>query len=292
MPRERKIRHAAKPAADEPADADTATGHARLLPDLDRPGARLLTLDGTPQSYVDPADPTYLEFEYVRRLAHLADTAFPPAAPLDALHLGGGALTLARYLAHTRPGSNQLAVEIDAQLTAFVREHLPWDKRWRLRVRAADARVALEGRKPQSADLIVADVFAEARTPAHLTTVEYLASAAAALRPLGLYAANIADSAPLAFARGQAAAARTLFPHVALLAEPSVLRGRRFGNLVLAASRIPLPLAELTRRTAADPFPARVTAGDDLDAWIAGARPPTDANASDSPAPPPGAFEI
>ena len=65
--------------------------------------------------------------------------------------------------------------------------------------------------------------------------------------------------APLAFARGQAATVRAVFPHVALIAEAAVLRGRRFGNLVLAASRESLPLAELVRRTAGDPFPARVT---------------------------------
>jgi spermidine synthase len=275
-----------------PAVARTATGTARLLPDLDRPGAMLLTLDETPQSYVDPHDPARLEFEYVRRLAHLVDAVFPPGAPLDALHLGGGALSLPRYLAHTRPGSGQLVVEIDGPLTAFVREHLPWDRRWRLKVRAADAREALASRRPASADLIVSDVFAGARTPAHLTSVEYVALAAAALRPAGVYAANVADGAPLAFARAQAATVRALFPHAVMVAEPSVLRGRRFGNLVLAGSRAPLPVTELARRAAADPFPARVTAGAELDAWIAGASPVTDATAAPSPEPPPGAFEV
>lgn len=282
----------ARRGANTPAGVDTATGHARLLPDLDRPGALLLTVDGAPQSYVDPGDPLHLEFEYVRRLAHVADAAFPPAEPLDVLHLGGGALTLARYLARTRPASGQLVVEIDEPLIAFVREHLPWDKRLRIRVRPGDARAVLESRRPASADLIVADVFAGARIPAHLTSVEYLALAAAALRPGGVYAANLADSAPLTFARGQAAAARTLFAHVALIAEPSVLRGRRFGNLVLVASDRPLPLAELLRRCAADPFPARVTADGDLDAWIGGVPAPGDADGAVSPAPPTGAFEV
>jgi spermidine synthase len=275
-----------------PAVAHTDTGTARLLPDLDRPGAMLLTLDETPQSYVDPDDPTRLEFEYVRRLAYLVDAVFPPGAPLDALHLGGGALSLPRYLAHTRPGSRQLAVEIDGPLVAFVREYLPWDRRWRLKVRTADAREALASRRPSSADLIVSDVFAGARIPAHLTSVEYVALAAAALRPAGVYAVNVADGAPLAFARAQAATVCALFPHVVLVAEPSVLRGRRFGNLVLAGSRAPLPVTELARRALADPFPARVTAGAELDAWIAGASPVTDATAAPSPEPPPDAFEI
>ncbi len=282
----------ARRAESQPVATVTATGRARLLPDIDRPGAMLLTLDETPQSYVDPGDPTRLEFEYVRRLAHVADLAFPPRERIDALHLGAGALSLARYLAHTRPGSRQLAVEIDGPLADFVREHLPWDRRWRLRVRTADAREALASRKPESADLIVSDVFAGARTPAHLTSVEYVTLAASALRPGGVYAANLADGSALAFGRAQAATVRAVFPHAVLIAEPSVLRGRRFGNLVLAGAHVPLPVEELARRCAADPFPARVTAGPELDAWIAGAVPVTDATALPSPEPPPGAFEL
>ncbi len=282
----------ARRAASQPAAALITSGVARLLPDVDRPGAMLLTLNEVPQSYVDLEDPTRLEFEYIQRLAHVADSVFPAGARLDALHLGGGALSLPRYLAHTRPGSGQLAVEIDALLIDFVREHLPWDRRWRLKVRTGDAREALASRRPASADLVVADAFAGARTPAHLTSVEFVTLAANVLRPGGVYTANIADGAPLAFARGQAATVRAVFPHVALIAEAAVLRGRRFGNLVLAASRESLPLAELVRRTAGDPFPARVTGEEGLDAWIAGAVPVTDATAVPSPEPPPGAFEL
>ncbi|WP_051452114.1 spermidine synthase [Actinospica robiniae] len=279
------------PAA--PASATTRTGEVRLLPDTDRPDAHLLTLDGTPQSYVDLDDPTHLEFEYVRRLAHLADLALAPeSAAVDALHLGGGALTLPRYLAHTRPGSRQLAVEIDPELTEFVRTHLPLDKRARLRVRAADAREALAGMKPDSWDLVISDVFAGARTPAHLTSLEYVQLTAHALREPGVYAANLADGAPLRFARAQAATVQAVYPHVVLIAEPAVLRGRRYGNIVLAGSRHPLPVPALVRATAADPFTARVLTGDELTTWIGGAVPVTDATAADSPEPPPGTFVV
>ena len=276
----------------EPAAAHTRSGLARLMPDTDHAAAYLLTVEDTPQSYVDLDDPTHLEFEYVRRLAHVADLAFPAATAIDALHLGGGALTLARYLARTRPGSRQLAVEIDTALTEFVRAHLPLDKRARIRVRAADAREALATMKPGSWDYIVSDVFAAARTPGHLTSVEYVQLSATALRETGVYAANLADGGALKFARAQAATVAAVYPHCALIAEPGVLRGRRFGNLILAAGHQPLPLQELARKTAADPFPARVVADEALLQWIAGAPPVTDANASDSPEPPPGAFTV
>src|SRR5690242_15338252 len=91
------------------------TGLAELVPDRDRGTAWTLLLDGAPQSYVDLADPAYLEFEYVRRMAAAIDLIAPPGQPLRALHLGGGGLTLPRYVAATRPGSPQRAVEIDGR---------------------------------------------------------------------------------------------------------------------------------------------------------------------------------
>ncbi len=100
----------------------------------------------------------------------------------------------------------------------------------------------------------------------------------------------MADGPPLAHARARVATLRAQFPRAGLLAEPGVLRGRRFGNLVLAASRRELPVAALARRAAADPFPARVLDGADLDRFTAGARPVTDATAQPSPAPPADLF--
>jgi hypothetical protein len=100
-----------------------------VLGDLDRRASWMLLADGVPQSHVDLDDPRYLGFEYVRRLGHLVDLAAPAGQPIRVLHLGGGALTLARYVAATRPGSAQLAVDNDAELVAIVRERLPLPRR-------------------------------------------------------------------------------------------------------------------------------------------------------------------
>ncbi|WP_280672574.1 fused MFS/spermidine synthase [Kitasatospora sp. MAP12-44] len=261
------------------------------MPDLDCPGGWLLTLDGTPQSYVDLGDPTRLEFEYTRRIGHLADALAPEGQALDALHLGGGALTLPRYLAATRPGSRQRVVELDGPLMELVEQVLPWPGQ-DISVAVGDAREALAAAAPGAVDLLVADVFHGSRTPAHLTSVEFVTLAAAALRPGGCYAANLADGAPLEFAKAQAATVRAVFPQTCLVAEPSVLRGRRFGNVLLVGSDRPLPVEALSRRLAADPFPARLVAGDELARLVRGARPVTDASARPSPAPPAGAFSI
>jgi spermidine synthase len=263
---------------------EVGSGLAELVPDLSRTASWLLFLDGIPQSQVDLDDPGYLEFEYVRRIGHVADLAFPAGQPLRALHLGGGAMTLPRYIAHTRPGSSQLVAEQDAALTELVRRHLPLRPRGseagtarRIRVRAGDAREVLESVPAASYDLVISDVFAGARTPFHLTTAECLRAVARALRPGGVYAVNVADGPPLEQVRAAVATVRSVFREACMIAEAGVLRARRLGNLVLAASDRPLPYGELRRAAAADPFPARVLDGAELARFASGAPVVTDA---------------
>ncbi|WP_455907936.1 spermidine synthase, partial [Streptomyces goshikiensis] len=111
-----------------------------MAPDRERGNAWTLLIDGAPQSHVDLDDPGYLDFAYQRRIGHLIDLVAPARQPLNVVHLGGGAFTLARYTAAARPRSTQQVVEIDAALVAFVREHLPLDPQARVRVRAGVAR--------------------------------------------------------------------------------------------------------------------------------------------------------
>ncbi len=233
----------------------------------------------------------------MRRLGHLIDLAAPAGMPLRVLHLGGGGLTLARYVAAARPGSHQLAVESDADVAKLVRRRLPLDQPGQPRagagqisVRVADARAALEQLPAGSFDVLVADVFASGQTPAHLTSVEFTAAAARVLAPSGLYAVNVGDGPPLAHARARVATVQSVFRHACMIAEPEVLRGRRFGNLVIAAADHELPVTGLIRRAAADPFPARLLEGAALGRFVAGSRPIMDADAKPSPAAPPEVF--
>ncbi|MEU4151268.1 spermidine synthase [Streptomyces sp. NPDC026659] len=265
-------------------------GLAELIPDPDRSRAWTLLVDGAPQSHVDLDDPAHLTFEYQRRIGHVIDLAAPPGKPLRAVHLGGGALTLARYVAATRPRATQQVVERDAALVQLVRRELPLDPNSRIRVRSADAREGLAKVPDGWADLIVADVFSGARTPAHLTSTEFLDEARRALSPSGLYVANLADGPPLTHLRGQIATAAARFAELAVIADAAVLRGKRFGNAILVASDLPLPVAELTRRAASDPHPGRVEHGRALLDFTGGAAPVTDSAAVASPAPPPSVF--
>ncbi|BCB82547.1 fused MFS/spermidine synthase [Phytohabitans flavus] len=272
-------------AADR-VSARVDSGQADLVPDPDRARAFTLVLDGAPQSYVDLDDPTYLDFEYVRRMAMAVDLAAPPRQPLRALHLGGGALSLPRYVATTRPGSAQRVVEIDGALVDLVRRELPWPKDPLLRVRVADARAALESSRDASYDLVVSDVFAGARTPAHLASVEFAQQVARVLAPAGTYLVNVADGPPLAYAKGQVATVRAALPHACLMADSTVLRGRRYGNLVVVAGHAEPPIPELTRRVAGDWFPGRLIHGDELSRFTHGAKVVDDASAQPSNPPP------
>ncbi|MFC5802843.1 spermidine synthase [Streptomyces formicae] len=275
-----------------PVSREVDHGTAKLMPDIDRAQGWLLTVDGAPQSYVDLDDPTHLEFEYAGRLGHVLDCVAEEGAPLDVLHLGGGALTMPRYVAATRPGSRQDVVEADQGLLALVAERLPPPPGARIAVHGADARRWLEQAPPGSADVLIADVFGGSRVPAHLTSREYARAAERVLRPGGLYAANLADGAPFAFLRSQLATFAEQFEELALIAEPAVLRGRRFGNAVLLASHAAIDTSVLARRTAADAFPARVEHGRALRRLIGNAQPVRDADAVASPEPPDGAFGI
>jgi spermidine synthase len=260
-------------------------GTAELLQDLDSDDGWLLSVDGVPQSYVDRADPTRLEFDYVRLMADVIDAL--PDGPLRAVHLGGGGCTLARYIAATRPSSPQLVVEADLALAELVRSSFGTSG---FRLRTGDARAELPRLRQGESDLVVADLFESAVVPLHVTTLEWVEQVRRLLRPGGTYVVNVADGRPLTFARGQVSTLLAAFPHVLLLADPSVLRGRRFANLVLAASDAPLPESSLVRTVSRAAGRARLVSGSALQDFTGGAAVVTDATARSAPQPPPDLF--
>lgn len=260
----------------------TDTGVAELLADEDRPGGWLLTLDRIGQSYVDLHDPTYLEFDYVQGFADVLESAFAPRSRLDVIHVGGGALTLPRYLLHTRPGSAQIVLEPDAALTALVRARLPLPPRSGIVVLPEPGRGGIAGLPDASADLVVLDAFTGGRVPADVTTVAAIADVERVLRPGGLYLANVADRPPLNYTRRLVAAVRSVFGHVLIRTDPAV-RTRRFGNLVVAAAASPLPDRQVMRLAHAAMLPTTVITGDELDRFVGTATPLTDADSARSP---------
>src|SRR4051812_21052337 len=245
--------------------ADAATPHARVVVDAARPTGRTLVLDGVEASYVDLADPTHLEFPYVRRLADVVDVVAPTGEALDVLHLGGGGCTLPRYVAATRPGSRADVVELHPEVARLARVELGAA----MRIRTGDARDAVEAAPRRHYDLVVADVFHGPVVPRHLTTREFLDAVHRTLRPGGVYAANLIDEKPLRAARRATATILAAFPETLLLAPRAVLAGRKTGNLVLAAAARTLPVARL-RRASGD---WDVLDREQAEGWCAGAKP-------------------
>lgn len=259
---------------------------AEIVPDQWRPGCWTLDIDGTPQSHVDLADPTVLHFDYIQRIGHVIDSAFEPGRAVTALHLGAGALTVPRYIEVTRPRSRQQVIEIERDLIDFVREHLPLPRGASIRCRYGDAREVMESLPSGllgQVDLIIVDVFRGARTPAHVTSVEFYESARRLLAPGGVLVANIADGPPMTFARGQLATLRHVFTHAIATGEQGVIRSKRFGNVVLVAGDDPMPWA--AKLAGLGPHPAITVAGLDAAEWSAAGAIVIDATAIDSPPP-------
>ncbi len=281
---------------DIPSKVLSSSGYlATVTPDRWVTGAFTLTVDGTPQSHVNLGNPAELFFEYVQRMGHVIDQLGMPGEPITAVHLGAGALTLPRYVEATRPGSRQQVIELETDLVDLVRAELPWPKGASIRVRHGDARAVMEKLPPGlrgTVDLLVVDVFSGARTPAHVTTIEFYRAAIALLSPRGIVLANVADGPGLHFARGQAATMQEAVGHVAILAETQILKGRRFGNLVLVGSTASLPFEWMPRLLAAGPHPSKVVAGAELREFIAGAPVVTDATGIPSPPPSKGIFQV
>nr|WP_228044144.1 fused MFS/spermidine synthase [Streptomyces ferrugineus] len=266
-----------------PGGCDTETKYhcARVVADPDRGGGRTLVLDGLRHSYVDIDDPTFLEFEYVRAIASVVDTAFPERKPLTAYHLGGGGLTVPRYLAATRPGTRSLVSEIDSGVVRLNRDQLGLGSQAGIDVRTEDGRLGLRRLDAASRDLVVGDAFGGVSVPWHLTTVEAMTDIRRVLNEDGLYVVNLIDHGELAFARAEVATLSETFEYVAVVGEPTDIgldptATPEGGNLVALASDRPVDLRAIREALDARQTGWKITTGDDLTSWTGDAQPLTD----------------
>ncbi|HEU4331881.1 MAG TPA: fused MFS/spermidine synthase [Lapillicoccus sp.] len=264
----------------------------RVRLDRDPHGGVTVVVEGTPQSYVQPDDPLLLVFEYVQHFALVVGSL--PAGPLAVTHVGGAGLTFPRWVEATRPGSPQIVLEPDVELTEIVRRELPLPRRHRIRVRPVDGVTGMRALGGASADVVVVDAYARGRVPAELTTVEYLTDVRRVLRPSGVVMLNIADQ-PVRRFLGRVLATVTAAGYAdrLVVATFEVLRGRRFGNSVVVAGSTPLDADSVRRSVSRMAVPAGVRHGADVERMVSGARPLTDAEAEESPAPPdPGRWHL
>ncbi|MBU2668561.1 fused MFS/spermidine synthase [Actinoplanes bogorensis] len=261
-------------ASPNPCDIETAYHCARVQADPSTPGGRELILNSARHSYVDLDDPRHLEFAYIQWIGAVADVL--PAGPVDALHLGGGGFTMPDYVRATRPGSDQLVLELDGDLVKLDRERLGLTTGPDLRVRVGDARVGVASEKTDSYDFVVGDAFGHLTVPWHLATREMAADIARVTRPGGIYVQNVIDYPPDRFIRAELATVAAAFPHVAVISSQEALDGQVGANFVIMASKSPLPTDEVARRVADVKDPGVLLTGQALTDFIDDARVLTD----------------
>lgn len=251
------------------------SGDAELVADPRHDGGWTLLVNGVTQSYVDLTDPLRLDLIYARVVAAVLDAAAPAGKPLRVLHLGGGGMTLPRFVAAARPGSPQLVVEYDRSLIEFLQFGLPLPRDSGIRVRHADARDAVESEAADSYDVIVADAYQGARMPARLAGTGFAAETARLLAPGGVYLVNILDAAGLVLSKRQLATVRTAYADTALLSTQQMWKGKRDGNVVIAASAEPdgLPLERIAAYARPRLRAFSLKYGEELDRFLSGTVP-------------------
>jgi len=241
-----------------------------LVRDADRANGWWLLVENSEQSFVDTADAAHLEFEYVQMIAYVLETLLPAGQLLDAVHLGGGLLTIPRWIALRYPGSRQLVAERSGTIARMAASlgDVPG-----VEVRVQDALAVIDEVATGSADVVVCDVYDGPETVTSLFTLPVMSAVRDRLRADGLYVCNLSDASPFALSQVVVATIRAVFREVVLLAEPPVLRGRRSGNLVVVGTDRTMPVARLTRRASAGPVRARVLAGERLAEFVGTALP-------------------
>lgn len=196
----------------------------------------VMVFDDLQQSAVDLVDPTHLVFDYVRRIGDLVDRM--PEGPLRALHVGGAAMSLPRYVHATRPGSSQIVMEPSQEVIDLVRAEAPLPPRSGIKVRPVDGMSGIGGVRAGSQDLVVLDAFFEGKVPAELTSSSFVGETRRVLVPGGVLVANLVDRSPFSRIRAFVAVARELGSLVVGV-EPATMKGRRFGNFVVACGGVP-----------------------------------------------------
>ncbi|WP_244963392.1 spermidine synthase [Actinomyces trachealis] len=219
----------------------------------------LLRLDGTESSFIDLSNPTHLDFEYQQQMDAAINTFFEAGMPLRTVHLGGAACALARAWAASRPGSAQLAVELDELLASKVREWFDLPRSPALRIRVGDAAKVAPTLRPGEWDVMVRDVFTRGTVPEAVRTREFTQACARALAPGGIYLANL-PSLPRPRAAEELRVVRETFKAHAVVADNAVARGKRRGNIVVVAANAPWgreQREELERAMRRLPLPSR-----------------------------------
>lgn len=239
----------------------------RIIDDPSRQSGRFMQLDDVMHGYSDLNDPTHLEFVYAQQVGAAVDIAAPESTPIRALSIGGGAFTIPRYIAATRPGSENTVFEVDPLVVETAEERLGLVRSASMRVHVGDARTSIRDEKDAQYDFVVGDAFGGEAVPWHLTTKEFLQELRRVMTPDAVYAMNIIDYTDRGFVRAELRTLREVFADVVLVVD-AIQATRASGNHVLIASPATIDTDALRSRLEETSSNARVLQGPELDEFI------------------------
>lgn len=240
---------------------ESSVGTIEIVPDRSRASGRLLLIDGLSHGYVDLSDPEHLELDYVARIGTALDVLLPRGEAARVLHLGGGAFSLPRFVASTRPLARQVVIERSSAIVRLAERHLRLRRSDGLVVLTGDAAVVARKLDDAAFDLVLGDAFEGVATPAGLASAGFADEVRRLLAPGGRYLLNVVDGPPWQGAAAQASILSARFGEVVAFGGREVVRGRHAGNVLLLASDAPLPRDALARRLAGGAHPAELVDG-------------------------------
>ena len=210
-----------------------------LFEEKDASGKWTLVINKSLHSSLNINDPSDLPFYYAKKLGSIIETLFPTKDKLSVLHLGAGALSIARYIDFTRPGSDQVAVEIENGLVEFVESILPFNKTGKVDVIIGDGRGVVESKSKDffgKFDLIVVELFSDRTNPANSTSIEFYRLLKKTLTSNGVLIMNIIDGDDYKFAASTYVTIKEVFANVKAVLDEKEFKASIPGNILLVGS--------------------------------------------------------
>ena len=237
---------------------------ARLLPERGTNGGYSLVIEGTTQSHVNPLDPLDLQLEYTRLIAAMIDGCRErrrsPADPAPRRRVPSPSRATSRPRVRTRCSTSSSCIaSSSSSCSTCCRSTTDVE----LTVEFDDGRAAVEraARTAGGYDVAIVDVFSGSVSPRHMSTVEFFTELVQLLAPDGVVVVNTLATSGLGMSREVGATLASILPEVLALASPAVVADSSLGNVVFAASAVPIAGDEFLRHANTGPRPIELLRG-------------------------------
>jgi spermidine synthase len=170
---------------------------AEICIDPDFLDIHVLTMGGHVHSAVDVGNPKNMLHLHAEKVTQKIENSFSNRKSINALHLGGGALSIPRYIEAMEIKSSQVVVELYKDLIEFVLVNLPLPPQAKVDFIYGDAFDVVFSDNPKLSfkfDYIFVDAYLEPCTPEHLTTELFYSKVFERLDTKGLLSINVIDN--------------------------------------------------------------------------------------------------